>query len=128
MRNNPFPLSNLIPFLPYLYFISYPVILFFNQSNNDPSNSYLLLLPAIPFVIQLIRPFKYVDLLLGIITFTLSCYMVLAYLADLSKITSYNTRTISFIIGGLLFLAISFAMSVLLFRNERRRQSARLTA
>jgi TRAP-type uncharacterized transport system fused permease subunit len=128
MRNNPFPLSNLVPFLPYLYFISYPVIMFLNQLNNDPSNSYLLLLPAIPFVIQLIRPFKYVDLLLGIITFALSCYMVLAYLADLFKITTYNTRALSFIIGGILFLAISFTMSVLLFRNERRRQSARAAA
>jgi TRAP-type uncharacterized transport system fused permease subunit len=128
MRNNPFPLANLVPFLPYLYFISYPVIMFLNQLNSDPSNSYLLLLPAIPFVIQLIRPFKYVDLLLGIITFALSCYMVLAYLADLFKITTYNTRALSFIIGGILFLAISFTMSILLFRNERCRQSARAAA
>lgn len=122
MKKRPFQLSHLIPFLPYLYFSFLPVSSFISGMADQPEiGKLLLLIPAIPFILQLFFSFKYVDLVLGILTFAIALYFTLAYLSDLAKITSYTTRAINFIWVGGCIVIINFVMSVRLFRNERMR-------
>lgn len=110
--------SHLVPFLPYLYFACIPVASFMAALNKDVSGStFLLLIPAVPFVLQLLFSFKGLDLALGIITFAISFYLTLAYVSDLVKITTMTPRAISFITGGAIFTVLNFVMSVRLFRN-----------
>lgn len=127
MKKTPFHLSNLVPFLPYLYFIGLSLWTFLNQMDNHTASisDLKLLILAVPFTIQLIFSFKHVDLILGIITFVLAIYLTLAYATDIAKITDYTTRSISFIVVGGLVVILNFVMAILLFRNERlRNQSA----
>lgn len=122
MQRNTFHLSNLVPFLPYLYFIGLSLWMFLNQMDNNANASHLkLLILAVPFTVQLIFSFKYVDLVLGILTFTLALYLTLAYATDVAKLTDYTTRSISFMVIGGLIILFNFIMSIGLFRNERLR-------
>jgi hypothetical protein len=122
MQRNTFHLSNLVPFLPYLYFIGLSLWMFLSQMDKDANASHLkLLILTVPFTVQLIFSFKYVDLILGIVTFVLALYLTLAYASDVAKITSYTTHSISFIVIGGLIILFNFIMSIGLFRNERLR-------
>lgn len=122
MQKNTFHLSNLVPFLPYLYFIGISLWMFLSQMDKDANASHLkLLILAIPFTVQLIFSFKYVDLVLGILTFALALYLTLAYASDVAKITDYTTRSVSFIVIGGLIVLFNFIMSIGLLRNERLR-------
>ncbi|NII28936.1 hypothetical protein HB364_27910 [Pseudoflavitalea sp. X16] len=122
MQRNTFHLSNLVPFLPYLYFIGLSLWMFLSQMDNNANVSHLkLLILAVPFTVQLIFSFKYVDLVLGILTFALALYLTLAYASDVAKITDYTARAISFIAVCGLMVILNFVMSILLFRNERLR-------
>ncbi len=119
MKKSPFHLSHLVPFLPYLYFSLLPVSSFISDLGDRATISTLLLLiPAVPFILQLIFSFKHVDLILGIITFAIALYFTLAYLSDLVKITSYTAKAISFISVGGCIVILNYVMSVRLFRNE----------
>jgi|GEM_PF-1346004 len=119
MQKSPFHLTHLVPFLPYLYFSLLPVSSFISGLGDRATISTLLLLiPAIPFILQLFFSFKHVDLILGVLTFAIAIYFTLAYLSDLVKITSYTTRAISFISVGGCIVVLNYVMSVRLFRNE----------
>lgn len=119
MKKSPFHLSHLVPFLPYLYFSLLPVSSFISGLGDQSTiRTWLLLIPAVPFILQLFFSFKQVDLILGIITFAIALYFTLAYLSDLVKITSYTTRAISFIWVGGCIVILNYVMSVRLFRNE----------
>ncbi|WP_276481321.1 hypothetical protein [Paraflavitalea pollutisoli] len=118
MPKHPLHVSHLVPFLPYLYFACLPVASFLSALNKDVSGStFLLLLPTIPFLLQLFFSFKGVDLVLAIVTFVISLYLTLAYVWDLTKITSVTPRAISFITGGAIVVLLNFVMSIRLFRN-----------
>jgi hypothetical protein len=119
MQKSPFHLSHLVPFLPYLYFSLLPVSSFLSGLGDQATFSTLLLLiPALPFIMQLCFSFKHVDLILGVLTFAISLYFTLAWLSDLVKITSYTTRAINFIWVGGCVVILNYVMSVRLFRNE----------
>ena len=123
MHKPPFHLSNLVPFLPYLYFIGISLWMFLSQVNTDTASisDLKLLILAVPFTLQLIFSFRHVDLILGIITFVLALYLTLAYATDVARIIDFNTKSISFIVVCGLVVILNFVMSVLLFRNERLR-------
>jgi hypothetical protein len=118
MNKHPLHVANLVPFLPYLYFALIPIASFLAAINGGITpGTMLILLPAVPFVAQLLFSFKGLDLVLGLLTFLISLYLTLAYLSDLAKITTMNTRAINFIAGGAIFVVLNFVMSVRLFRN-----------
>ncbi|MDF2189215.1 hypothetical protein [Paraflavitalea sp. CAU 1676] len=125
MTQPPFQLSQLKPFLPYLYFSGLPLVCFIDAINKttEPGNL-LLLIPAIPFVLQLFFSIRHVDMILGVITFAIAIYLTLAYASDLSKITAVTPRAISFISLGGVIVVLNYIMSVRLFINESLRNKA----
>jgi hypothetical protein len=123
MNKAPFHLSNLIPFLPYLYYIALSVAMFFVQTDKETASigDLKMLILAVPFAVQLIFSFRHVDLILGVIMFVLALYLTLAYASDLAKLTAYTTRAVNFIVIGGLVVILNYVMAILLFRNERLR-------
>ncbi len=123
MNKPPFHLANLLPFLPYLYYIGISVSMFLVQINKETANigDLKLLILAVPFIIQLLFSVKLVDLILGVIIFVLALYLTLAYASDLAKITNFNNRAISFTVIGGVIVTLNYVMAILLFRNERLR-------
>ena len=117
--NAPKPLllsgQNILRWLPYLYFFVFFVLV------NTPGNTGFLLILSLPFVLQLFFQFKYVDIILSILTFILSVWLMLAYLSDLYKVTIVTNQTRRFIGIGALVVLSNFAMCVLLFRNGENR-------
>lgn len=126
MNKAPFHLSNLVPFLPYLYYIGLSLSMFLVQIDKEQAGAgdLKMLILAVPFAVQLIFSFRHVDLILGVITFVLALYLTLAYASDLAKLTAYTTRTINFTIIGGLIVILNYIMAILLFRNERLRHES----
>jgi hypothetical protein len=125
MNKPPFHLTNLVPFLPYLYYIGISVSMFLAQINKETASTgdLKLLILAVPFIIQLLFSVKLVDLVLGVIIFVLALYLTLAYASDLAKITNFNNRAISFTAIGGVIVTLNYVMAILLFRNERMRHT-----
>ena len=107
--------KNVFKWLPYIYFFA-----FFLLINIPESNIYVFML-TIPFLLQLFFHLKYLDEILGILTFIMSVWLLLAYASDLHKITKPTDQSYKFIaIGGLLVVS-NFVMCILLFRNALKR-------
>jgi hypothetical protein len=126
MNKAPFHLSNLVPFLPYLYYIGLALSMFMVQTDKETASigDLKMLILAAPFALQLIFSFKHVDLILGVITFILAIYLTLAYASDLAKLTAYTTRAINFIVIGGVIVILNYVMAILLFRNESLRHKS----
>lgn len=107
--------KNIFKWLPYIYFF-----VIFLLINIPESNIYVFIL-TIPFLLQLFFHLKYLDEILGILTFILSVWLMLAYASDLHKITTPTDQSYKFIaIGGILVIS-NFVMCILLFRNALKR-------
>ena len=105
-------------FVPYLYFIA-AVVYWFTFSNKDNGViAYPILLIAIPFIYQLIKPSKKLNFSLGIISVCLSSYMILAYLGNYLNIINFSEIFKSFIFIGGIFVFTNFIMSLWMIRNS----------
>ncbi|SFZ92705.1 hypothetical protein SAMN05428642_102904 [Flaviramulus basaltis] len=104
--------------IPYLYFIAIIAYWFTDINRNNGITAYPILLFAIPFLWQLIKPNKKLNLTLGITFVCLSSYLILAYLSDLYNLTSFTEKTQKFIIYGGLFVLGNFIMALWIIRNS----------
>ena len=83
-------ISKYSKFIPYLYFIAAIAYWFTDVNQNEGITAYPILLFAIPFVWQLIKPNKQLNFSLGIIFVCVSSYLILAYLSDFFNIISFT--------------------------------------
>lgn len=102
---------------PYLYFISVITYWFTDINQDNGSTSYFILLLCIPFIWQLVKPNKVLNISLGITFTCLSSYLILAYLSDVLNITSFSLAR-GFIIYGGIFVLANFIMSTWIIRNS----------
>jgi hypothetical protein len=92
------------------------------DSNQNSGNfAYPILLLAIPFLWQLIKPNKQLNSILGISFACLSSYLILAFLSGVFDIISFNIKTKQFILisGG--FVCTNLIMSLWIIRNSLKR-------
>ena len=108
--------------LPYLYFIAVISYWFTDINRTEGLSAYPILLFAIPFLWQILKPNKTLNLTLGIVFICLSSYMIIAYLTDLLQITSFQLLQRFFIYGGILVIS-NFIMSVWIIKNSLIRTS-----
>ena len=104
--------------IPYLYFITVIAYWFTDINRENGISAYPILLFTIPFLWQLIKPNKKLNLTLGITFVCLSSYLILAYLFDLFNLTSFIDKTGKFIIYGGLFVFGNFIMALWIIRNS----------
>jgi hypothetical protein len=105
--------------IPYLYFIAITIYWFTDINRSDGITAYPILLLAIPFLWQILKPNKRLNFTLGITFVCLSSYLILAYLSDVFNIPSLVLAKGVIIYGGI-FAFINFFMSVWIIRNSMK--------
>ncbi|HLV38619.1 hypothetical protein [Xanthomarina sp.] len=108
-------------FIPYLYFIAAVAYWFTSVNRIEGITAYPILLFAIPFVWQLIKPSKQLNFSLGIVFVCFSSYMILAYLIDLLNIIVFSETVRNFIIISGAFVFANFLMSLWMIRNSMKK-------
>ncbi|SDS02786.1 hypothetical protein SAMN04515667_1244 [Formosa sp. Hel1_31_208] len=108
-------------FIPYLYFLAVIVYWFTDVNRSEGITAYPILLFAIPFLWQLVKPNKKLNFTLGISFVCLSSYMILAYLSDLFNIVHVTSQTKHFMVYGGLFVVANFIMALWMIRNSLNR-------
>ncbi|MFH4965119.1 hypothetical protein V8G69_08955 [Gaetbulibacter sp. M235] len=108
-------------FIPYLYFISIVAYWFTDINKSNGITAYPILLLGIPFLWQIVKPNKKLNFILGITFVCLSSYLILAYLFDALKISSFSLTFNDFIIYGGIFVFSNFIMALWILRNSIHR-------
>lgn len=105
-------------FVPYLYFLSVIAFWFTDMNKNIGVSAYPILLFAIPFLWQLIRPKRKLNFSLGITFVCLSSYLILAYLTDLLNIINFTESSKPILFYGGVFVFFHFIMALWIVRNS----------
>ena len=111
-------ISKLTKFIPYLYFISVIVYWFTIINKLEGISAYPILLFAIPFLWQLIRPSKKLNFSLGIVFVCLSSYLILAYFFNLLNILNWTDTFEKLLFYGGILVVGNFIMSLWMVRNS----------
>ncbi|UKM64647.1 hypothetical protein GSB9_01203 [Flavobacteriaceae bacterium GSB9] len=101
--------------IPYLYFIAASAYWFTVVNKADSATAYPILLFAIPFLWQIIKPNKKLNFTLGITFVCISSYLILAFLSHVLKIisVSHPFGQISFYSVPLLFANLIMALWII---------------
>jgi len=108
-------------FIPYLYYIAVTAYWFTKVNQSEGIGAFPILLFAIPFVWQVLKPSPKLNFALGISFVCLSSYMILAYLFDLLNIFTISNSTKQFLMFGGLFFVTNFVMALWIVRNSTKR-------
>ncbi|MBT8258369.1 MAG: hypothetical protein KJO49_07850 [Bacteroidia bacterium] len=105
---------------PYLYFIAIAIYWFTSVNRIEGLSAYPILLLAIPFVWQLVKPNRKLNFYLGLSFICLSSYMIVGVISDLLNIPPIVLAKGVIIYGGL-FALLNFVMSAWIIRNSYKR-------
>lgn len=114
-------ISKYSKFIPYLYFIAIIAYWFTIVNKSEGISAYPILLFAIPFLWQVIKPNRKLNFTLGITFVCLSSYLILAYLFDAFNIVTLTNSAKQFIIYGGFFVMANFIMALWIIRNSLKR-------
>ena len=87
-------------------------------NRSDGMSAYPILLFGIPFLWQLIKPHKELNLSLGIVFVCLSSYLILAYLYNELSIVSWSESAQRLLFYGGALVIGNFIMSIWIIRNS----------
>ena len=113
-------ISKYTKFIPYFYFLSIIVYWFTVINKSIGISAYPILLFAIPFLWQLIKPNRKLNFALGIIFVCLSSYIILAYFFDLINIIHWSEFSKRFLFYGGALVFSHFIMALWIVRNSIR--------
>ena len=108
-------------FIPYLYFIALILYWFTGVNKSEGITAYPILLFAIPFLWQIIKPNLKLNFILGITFVCLSSYLILVYLSNLFNIVSFSIKAENFKIYTSVILISNFFMALWIIRNSLKR-------
>ena len=109
--------------LPYLYFIAITAYWFTVINRTEGLTAYPILLFAVPFLWQVIKPTKKLNLTLGITFVCLSSYLIIAYLSKIIDFSALDININSIIISSGLFIITNFVMAMWIIKNSLRSRS-----
>ncbi|WP_298498893.1 hypothetical protein [uncultured Algibacter sp.] len=115
-------ISNYTKFIPYLYFIAISAYWFTIVNRSEGLTAYPILLFGIPFLWQIIKPNKNLNLTLGISFVCVSSYLILAYLSDILHIISLSYPIKQLMVYGGLFVFANFIMALWIIKNSLRKR------
>ena len=110
--------SRYTKFIPYLYFIAISAYWFTILNKSEDITAYPILLFGIPFLWQIIKPNKNLNLTLGISFACISSYLILAYLSDVLQIISLSQPVKQLMMYGGLFVFGSLVMALWIIKNS----------
>ena len=111
-------ISKYTKFIPYLYFIAIAAYWFTIINKSQGLSAYPILLFAIPFLYQIIKPNKTLNFTLGITFMCISSYLILAFLSDMLQIVSLSYPIKQLMMYGGLFVFGNFAMALWIIKNS----------
>lgn len=111
-------ISDYTKHIPYLYFIAISGYLFTLINRSEGITAYPILLFGIPFLWQIIKPNKRLNLTLGISFVCISSYLILIFLSDILEIISLSNPIKQMIMYGGLSIFSSFIMSLWIIKNS----------
>ena len=114
-------ISRYFKYTPYLYFIAVTSYWFTQVNQSKGITAFPILLFAIPFAWQLIKPSPKLNFGLGITFVCLSSYMIMAYLFDKFNVFTLSDSTKQFLMFGGLFILTNFIMALWMIRNSIKR-------
>jgi hypothetical protein len=119
-------ISRLYQKSPYIYFTIVWFGVAFPGIFSGHLVSTILFFFCLPFIYQVFKEKKGLNLLLGVLMLLCSIFMGLAYLSDAVKIKDPGApRAMEFLIGGGLFTILNFLMSVSLIIKASKGNSLR---
>ncbi|MBU3821167.1 hypothetical protein KO566_03770 [Flavobacteriaceae bacterium XHP0103] len=107
--------------IPYLYFISAIITWFTIVNKTEGYPAFLILLFAIPFVWQLVKPNTKLNFSLGITFVCISSYIIIAYISNLMDIVHFSKTFKSLLFYGSIFIPTNFIMALWMIRNSLKR-------
>lgn len=105
-------------FIPYLYFIAISAYWFTMVNQSEGITAYPILLFGVPFLWQIIKPSKSLNLTLGFSFVCISSYLILAFVSDLLQIVSLSYPIKQLMVYGGIFVFVSFIMALWILRNS----------
>ena len=108
-------------FIPYLYFIVIIIYWFTGVNKNQGITAYPILLFSIPFLWQVVKPNRNLNLKLGVTFVCLSSYLILAHIFDILNIISFTKYIKSFILYSDIFVFVNFLMALWIIRNSLKK-------
>ncbi|MCL5129978.1 MULTISPECIES: hypothetical protein [unclassified Algibacter] len=106
--------------IPYLYFIAIAAYWFTTINRTEGLTAYPILLFAIPFLWQIIKPNKKLNFTLGITFVCLSSYLIIAYLSKIIDFSSLTINSNSVMVSAGLFVLTNFIMAMWIIKNSLR--------
>lgn len=113
-------ISKYSKFVPYLYFIAITLYWFTIINKREGVSAYPILLFAVPFLWQIIKPNKSLNFTLGITFVCLSSYMILGSITNVFQLVTFPF-TKPLLINSILFLLANFFMALWIIRNSMKR-------
>ena len=114
-------ISKYTKFIPYLYFLSVITYWFTTINKLQGISAYPILLFALPFLWQLIKPSRKLNFSLGIVFVCLSSYLILAYLFNVLNIINWTESSKKILFYGGILTIGNFVMSLWMVRNSIRK-------
>ncbi len=111
-------ISKYTKFVPYLYFISVTIYWFTLLNRSEGLTAYPILLFAVPFLWQLIKPNRNLNFSLGIVFVCLSSYLIFAYLFNVLNIVNWSQPAKRLLFYGGILVVANFVMSLWIVRNS----------
>lgn len=106
--------------IPYLYFITIAAYWFTSINRTEGLTAYPILLFAIPFLWQIIKPNKKLNFALGITFVCLSSYLIIAYLSKIIDFNNLDLHLNGIMISSGLFVLTNFIMAMWIIKNSLR--------
>jgi hypothetical protein len=114
-------ISKYSKFIPYLYFLTIIIYWFTDINSSEGITAFPILIFAIPFLWQILKPHSKLNFTLGITFVCLSSYMILAYFADILTITRIPQSLNHVVLYGGIFVSLNFFMALWIIRNSLKR-------
>lgn len=105
-------------YIPYLYFIIVTACWFTAVNKTEGITAFPILMLAIPFLWQLIKPNKALNFSLGITFMCLSSYLIIAHLAHIVNAASLILSAANMTIYSWIFVLANFIMALWIIRNS----------
>ena len=110
-------------FIPYFYFLTVIISWFTYFNKNEGLIAYPILLCAIPFFWQIIKPNDTLNFFLGLTFVCISSYLILAYITNVLIAKEFGFVINGFILGSGLFVALNFLMALWILKNSTSYQA-----
>lgn len=106
--------------IPYLYFIVITAFWFTAVNKTEGITAFPILILALPFLWQLIKPNNQLNFSIGITIMCLSSYLIIAHITQIINVASFILSTANVYLFSWIFIFLNFIMALWIVRNSMK--------